>query len=111
MIDFQLLALWKYFLRERSARRKISLVEMHNSGVFLSENGFSDSKTWKKWPQIEYISVMYSKGSFGFWSGFMWINGAERTRTSDTRFRNSGPRVYECLPMSISSSKTSPNVY
>jgi hypothetical protein len=37
---------------------------MHNSGVFLSENGFSDSKTWKKWPQIEDISVMSSRGLF-----------------------------------------------
>jgi hypothetical protein len=88
MIGFPLSVLWKYSQRERNAKSKISFVETHNSGVFLSEKGFSDRKTWKKWPQIEDVAVMSSRGLFGFWSGFMRVSGAERTRTSDARFRN-----------------------
>ncbi len=40
---------------------------------------------------------MSSRGLFGFWSGFMRVSGAERTRTSDARFRK--PTLY---PLSYS---------
>jgi hypothetical protein len=61
--------------------------------------------------KYEDNSVMSSRGLFGFWSGFMWISGAERTRTSNTRFRNSGSMVYTHLSMPIPSSKPKANVH